>query len=196
MDSALLIFIKNAQKGKVKTRLAKTVGDEKALQIYKALLAHTRNVAQKVNASRFLFYSNFIDNQDDWSGTKFVKKVQEGNDLGERMSNAFKMIFESHEKIIIIGSDCASLEPSILESALQQLEKYPFVIGPAEDGGYYLLGMRNYAPSIFQNIEWSTGAVFSKTVKKIEQLGATYFLLPMLSDIDQEEDWEKYGWEI
>ncbi|MEM9819710.1 MAG: TIGR04282 family arsenosugar biosynthesis glycosyltransferase [Bacteroidota bacterium] len=195
-DAALLIFIKNAEKGKVKTRLANTVGAEKALQIYRALMAHTCKVAQSVSANRLLFYSNFIEAEDEWPINDFHKYIQQGNDLGERMQQAFSLAFQSHQKVVIIGSDCASLSPDILTQAFQLLDQHAFVVGPAMDGGYYLLGMRQFSPKLFSNMAWSTEAVFPETLQRIKALNASYALLPELSDIDFEEDWQKYGWPL
>jgi len=193
---AIIIFIKNIEKGKVKTRLAATVGDDQALKIYQALLGHTRKVAAAVDAERFLFYSSFIEKKDEWSEEFFNKKIQSAGDLGTRMSKAFEEVLEKNEKAIIVGSDCASLTPEILQMALDKLDKVPFVVGPTFDGGYYLLGMNRFEPSVFENIEWSTASVFPTTLSRIKELGAEHFLLPKLSDIDYEEDWLKYGWEI
>ncbi len=195
MKNALLIFIKNPIKGQAKTRLAATVGDEEALRIYKELLRHTRQIAQKTTTQRYLFYSHFIDNNDEWSNDSFNKKLQIDGDLGQKMAAGFQEAFNNQlEKVIIIGSDCASLTTDIVENAFKALEKTDFVIGPAEDGGYYLLGMRIFSPSLFENIEWSTPQVFTQTINRIKVLDNTYSLLPTLSDIDYEEDWKKYGW--
>jgi len=196
LNPALIIFIKNPKKGKVKTRLAKTLGENQALLIYKALLQHTRNIALQINATCYLFYGQFIDNEDDWSEKNFQKRLQTGADLGARMQRAFHEVLQKHDKAIIIGSDCATLTPDMVNDAFSKLEKHSFVIGPAEDGGYYLLGMQNYTPSVFENMEWSTESVFKETIQKIENLNKEYYLLPTLSDIDNEEDWEKHGWKI
>lgn len=195
-SSALLVFIKNPEKGKVKTRLAATVGDDKALAIYKALMNHTRNIALATNANRLLFYSQQINNKDKWSNEDFQKHLQAEGDLGTKMKLAFATAFKEPQKVIIIGSDCASLTPDIVAEAFIKLETTDFVIGPAMDGGYYLLGMRSFEPSVFDNIEWSTESVFEDTVKAIEKLGKTYTLVEELSDIDYEEDWKRYGWEL
>ena len=195
--NTLLIFIKNPEKGKVKTRLAQTLGAEQALKIYHELLRHTRKVALGVDARRMLFYSDFIDEEDEWSPQDFQKMVQHGADLGERMSNAFLLgLISPEDKAVIIGSDCPLLSPEVIYTAFQKLEEYPFVVGPATDGGYYLLGMRQHTPALFQEMEWSTNQVLPLTLEKIEQLGAAYFILPELPDIDYEEDWKKYGWEV
>ncbi|MDB4443519.1 TIGR04282 family arsenosugar biosynthesis glycosyltransferase [Saprospiraceae bacterium] len=195
MDS-IIIFIKNIERGKVKTRLAATVGDDQALKIYEALLEHTQKVVRAVNAERFLFYSSFIEKKDSWSGNFFNKKVQSQGDLGSRMSNAFLDVFGVDGKAIIVGSDCASLTPEIIKTALEKLDEYPFVVGPTFDGGYYLLGMNSYEPSVFEDIEWSTETVFPTTLLRMASLKKRCFFLPQLSDIDYEEDWLKYGWLI
>ena len=190
----LLIFIKNPIKGKAKTRLAKTVGDDEALRIYVELLQHTRKIASKVEAERCVYYTYFIDTEDDWLPTLFKKYLQNGDGLGDRMAKGFKKAFETSEKVVIIGSDCASLTTEIIESAFIALEKHDFVIGPAEDGGYYLLGMSAFMPFVFDGVVWSSESVFNKTIENITTHQKTYHLLPVLSDIDTEEDWKKYGW--
>jgi rSAM/selenodomain-associated transferase 1 len=193
-DRALLIFIKNPEKGKVKTRLAKDAGDERALAIYLELLRHTREIALSLDVHRHLFYSSFVDTADDWPADAFQKQVQEPGDLGSRMKDAFRQAFRSASSVVIIGSDCASLSKELVEQAFTALQEYDFVIGPAIDGGYYLLGMRSFQPSVFDLEEWSTEDVFSETIRRIETLGATYHCLTELSDIDYLNDWETYGW--
>ncbi len=196
-ERALLVFIKNPLKGQVKTRLAKTVGDDQALKIYLALLKHTCKVAAAISAQRLLFYSHFIDPKDAWPAFDFEKMVQEGDDLGARMQAGFEHAFrKGAKKAVIIGSDCASLKPEIIEEAFEKLDDFPFVIGPAEDGGYYLLGMKESTPQVFENIVWSTENVLDATLERIKSLGKNCYHLPTLSDIDREEDWEKYGWKI
>jgi uncharacterized protein len=189
--NTLIIFIKNPELGKVKTRLAATVGDEKALSIYKQLLQFTQNLSLSLELNRVLFYSDELIVEDDWSNNFFKKNVQNGNDLGMRMKNAFQKTFLTSKKAVIIGSDCAELTSEILQSAFDSLEKYDFVIGPAADGGYYLIGMNYFEPSIFENIEWSTNSVLTKTLEKINSLNKNTFLLPTLRDTDNEEDWKK-----
>jgi len=195
-SKALLIFVKNPERGKVKTRLAQTIGDEQALKIYLELLDYTRLLALEVEAERYLFYSRYVENQDEWSAQAFHKLVQEGNGLGERMDKAFQVALGLHAKAIIIGSDCASLTPTIIENAFELLDVYDYVIGPASDGGYYLLAMKEPRPELFQGISWSTDQVLSQTIERIKKRGQSYSLLPELSDIDRAEDWAKYGWKV
>jgi rSAM/selenodomain-associated transferase 1 len=193
----LLIFIKNPELGKAKTRLAQSVGAEQALKIYLALLGHTCQLAQAVDAQRMLFYSSFIDEKDQWLNKDFSKYLQASGGLGERMSAAFAQAFAAQGgPVLIIGSDCAQLTPAIVTQGIKALETHDFVIGPAEDGGYYLLGMKEFHPEVFQDIAWSTENVLPQTLEIISSNSWSHTLLPVLSDIDYEEDWEKHGWEI
>lgn len=194
--NALIIFVKNPELGKVKTRIARTAGNEKALKIYLELMRHTRETVLQINASRFLFYSQDINLNDDWSNNAFEKHLQASGDLGDRMSTAFKKCLKKHDKVVIIGSDCASIKPEIIRKAFAALDKHPFVVGPTFDGGYYLLGMREFEQSLFSDMEWSTESVYPETIARIEKTGKSYALSEILSDIDHEEDWEKYGWEL
>lgn len=195
-QEGLIIFIKNPELGKVKTRLAATVGDEMALKIYGALLEHTRNIALALRVNRHLYYSQFIDPNDSWNANYFHKYLQSSGDLGQKMAQAFKSILNTHSKAIIIGSDCASLSPEIIDEAFVQLDNHDFVIGPATDGGYYLLGMKQLFLPVFEEVAWSTDQVFATTIERITAVNASYYLLPELSDIDYEEDWNQFGWPL
>lgn len=184
----LLVFAKNPEKGKVKTRLAKTVGEEKAYQTYLKLMDYTLEVAEGADAHKQIWYSSFID-REDRSVPNFEKKLQRGKNLGERMLNAFRRGFEDRfEKIVIIGSDCPEITPQIIEDAFAGLDQNDVVIGPSEDGGYYLLGLRGIIPGIFSYIPWSTGRVFSETMNVLKKAGKDVTLLPTLNDIDTAED--------
>lgn len=192
MSELLLIFTKNPVLGKVKTRLAATVGDAEALRIYRILLEKTRQAALNVEAGRWLFYSDFLEPDDDWPETYFQKKLQAGHDLGERMENAFGLAFASGAgKVAIIGCDCPDLNGVLLQEAFQRLNEADFVLGPATDGGYYLLGMKQLELALFRGIAWSTEAVRAETLKKMQAAGKTCFLLPELADVDTEEDWRR-----
>lgn len=195
MKPALIIFIKNPEKGKVKTRLAATVGDDEALRIYGELLKHTRQITEEIyGLDRYVFYSSFVDETDDWKVPHFYKKMQSSGGLGDKMSRAFQEVFESKSPVLIVGSDCASLTSEIILKAYEILKEKDFVIGPAVDGGYYLLGMKTFEPSVFEHIQWSTDQVFPQTKLNIKKLKKTVGLLPELSDIDREKDWKKWGW--
>lgn len=191
-QQALLIFIRNPEMGKVKTRLAQEVGDLEALRIYNTLLAHTRQVTLAVDAHRMLFYSDFIDRNDEWPDRRFDKHLQPKGDLGQRMQQAFDMALQAEEGALIIGSDCPELTPAILHEAQDALQQHDFVIGPATDGGYYLLGMNHLDTTLFQNMPWSTDQVFEETIRRIETSNSSYHVLPTLSDIDYAKDWEEH----
>ena len=166
-DKALIVFTRNPELGKCKTRLAKHIGDHAALDIYKFLLSHTAKVSAQVHADRYVFYSENISKNDLWDNKLFYKKLQCGTDLGKRMNNAFKALFEKdYKKVLIIGSDLMDLNAEIIETAFQKLDKHNYVIGPAEDGGYYLLGMKSLNENIFQVKNWGTETVYNQTISK------------------------------
>tara|TARA_R110002049_G_scaffold247956_1_gene422438 strand:- start:43 stop:672 length:630 start_codon:yes stop_codon:yes gene_type:complete len=190
-QNKLIIFVKNEEAGKVKTRLAKSVGDEKALEIYRKLLGYTFDQVQPLKVKKEVCYSRFIEKDDLWNERSYSKQLQEGDGLGERMSKAFRRSFEKGmEKVVIIGSDCAELTTDILREAFSRLKDYDIVIGPADDGGYYLLGMSKFIPELFTDISWSTGAVLKQTLKKADEENATHYKLQELHDVDIEADWE------
>ncbi len=192
--NALIIFIKNPALGKVKTRLAKTVGDEKALQIYLELTRITRENASILRGVQpYVFYSDFIDKNDDWSNEIFEKRVQSGEDLGDRMSNAFHEILQQHQHVCIIGSDCPTVSVDILNQSFQMLQNHDFVVGPSTDGGYYLLGVSTgFHEFLFKHMAWSTENVLSETLSRIAENHKTVTLLPALTDVDEEKDWVAY----
>lgn len=194
-SKALIIFIKNPQKGKVKTRLARTVGDDKALEIYLELLKITLENAQILRGCKpYLFYSDFVDLQDEWSSEVFQKQVQVGQDLGERMLNAFNFVLEKHTAACIIGSDCPTLSVEILEQSFSNLNNSDYTVGPSTDGGYYLLGIRKGIAyeNLFSDIEWSTPSVLTTTFERFDKNKGSYTQLPVLTDIDEEKDWVAY----
>jgi rSAM/selenodomain-associated transferase 1 len=188
-NKQLILFVKNKELGKVKTRLAKTIGNEKALFIYKALLQHTCRVAGGVDALRKVYYSNFVDSNDEFEGDLFEKRIQVEADLGIKMYEAFKESFgEQAEKVILIGSDCYEIDSTIIENAFKSLDDNDFVLGPANDGGYYLVGMKKLSKSIFENMVWSTENVLLDTIIEIKSQNKSFFLLPTLTDVDEEKD--------
>lgn len=190
MKNALIIFVRKPEKGKVKTRLAATVGVEKALEIYIELLTHTRAISSGVDAAKVVFYAHEIELDDLWNGQGFTKKLQGNYDLGGKMKEAFSTLFEmGFEKVLIIGSDCLELSTAIIEEAFEVLEKKEVVIGPAKDGGYYLLGLKKLLPGLFENKQWSTEHVFQQTIDDLQNENIDYHVLISLTDVDTEESW-------
>ena len=190
--AVLIIFLKNPVRGKVKTRLAETVGPDKALRIYHQLLAYTRDLANSLEVKKQVWYSEHAEERDGWDPATCTLKVQQGDDLGEKMKNAFVEAFrEGCKPVVIIGSDCAELTEGLLIQAFDSLVHNDVVIGPSEDGGYYLLGMNAHHPDLFEDIPWSTPDVLSKTLIKVKQKGLDLCLLPELNDVDLESDWSK-----
>lgn len=183
----LIIFTRNPELGKCKTRLAAKVGDPAALDIYKFLLAHTVSITKDLRVTKQVYYSQDIWENDIWEPNSYQKKLQKGEDLGERMATAFTEGFrDGYEKIIIIGSDMYDLSQTDVEAAFQRLEEHDFVVGPAEDGGYYLLGMHFLKKELFQDKLWGTPSVLPATLEDLK--GTNYGLLPIKNDVDHYED--------
>ena len=185
----VIVFVRNPELGKVKTRLAKTIGDENALKIYTILLKHTESILHKLSSDKVVYYSEEIQVNDLWDATRYQKKLQQGANLGARMQNAFETAFKnSYEKVVIVGSDLFDLKPSHIEDAFSALENNEVVLGPSLDGGYYLLGMKKMHPTVFKNKEWGTDSVLESTLKNLNQQNVK--LLEALNDIDTFEDLE------
>ena len=188
--SLLMVFVRNPQLGTVKTRLATTVGDKVALEIYIELMRHTAEVTHKVSADKKVFYSDKIEQNDIWTEMNFSKALQTKGTLGQRMENAFRTAFEKgYKKVLIVGSDLYSLKTSHIEKALHQLDKKEVVIGPAQDGGYYLLGLKKNLPALFCNKSWGTSSVLKDTLNDLKL--KSIFLMEPLNDIDNFEDLKK-----
>jgi len=196
MEKNLIIFIKNPVLGTVKTRLAKSIGDPLALEVYKDLMCKCREETMAVDASRYLFYSNRITN-DEWPKNSFIKFLQDGGDLGNRINSAFYAVQEGKEnKTLIIGSDCFDLTTELIEEAFEKLNNVDLVIGPANDGGYYLLGTKKYHPFLFENISWSTPSVFFETINKAKKNNLSFSSLIELVDIDTLEDLNQSSYDL
>jgi len=191
---ALIIMIKNPVLGKAKTRIAATTGDEEALRIYKLLLDYTRKVAEATSVDRYLYYSDYIED-DAWSSEVFNKRIQARGNLGNRLRDAFSTLSKDYDKMIVIGSDCAGITSNHILTAAAALDNSDMVLGPVHDGGYYLLGMNGYYPEIISDIEWSTNAVTSQTLSKAESINLSTTKIETLHDIDYHEDWLTYGLE-
>jgi uncharacterized protein len=189
MKNAIIIFLKNPGLGKVKTRLAATIGNESALNIYLELINHTLTEAYKVEADLHLYFSEEADNSFINTAGNSTGHIQHGNNLGERMLNAFAAtINKAYKKTIIIGTDCPGLDSSTLLQAFDKLDTTDIVFGPAQDGGYYLLGMKKLHTPLFFNIKWSTSDVLKSSLAICRQEQLSVSQLKELSDVDTEND--------
>ena len=188
--SLLMVFVRNPQLGAVKTRLAAKVGDELALEIYMELMRYTAEVTQKVLVDKKVLYSKKIEENDVWGKMNFSKELQTTGDLGQRMEKAFTTAFEQgYKKVLIVGSDLYKLKASHIEKALQQLDEKEVVIGPAQDGGYYLLGFKKNIPALFLNKIWGTSNLLKETLNDLKTKSIA--LMEPLNDIDDFEDLKK-----
>lgn len=183
---ALLIFTRNPRLGNVKTRLAKTIGQAAALAVYQQLLQHTRMVTHPLSCRKIVYYSEAVEEQDGWDNSH-QKKIQNGKDLGERMQQAFTDVFdEGYHKAVIIGSDAYDLKTSHIEKAFTLLNEHDVVLGPATDGGYYLLGMKKLHIALFSGKNWGTPTVLAATLQDLRALRVA--MLEPLNDLDTYED--------
>lgn len=186
-NDVVIVFTRNPEFGKVKTRLAKSIGNATALKVYIKLLQHTEKVLSEVNYKVAVYYSDTIENEDIWNKSNYSKHLQSGQDLGEKMYNAFNEQFNlNHQRVVIVGSDLFDLKPEHITDAFKALEQNDAVIGPAKDGGYYLLGMTTLFPQVFNNKAWSSETVFDNTLKDLQNHKVE--ILEMLNDIDTFED--------
>ena len=185
----LIVFVKNSIPGKVKTRIAKDIGDEKAMELYNILKAHTAEISAQADADKWVFYADYIENNDFFNESLFDKKLQADAEFGMRMQTAFDEGFAvGHDKIVLICSDCYELNSDHIREAFRLLDHKEAVLGPAFDGGYYLIGLRKMYSVLFDEKSWSTNSVLSDTIEDLNSLEISYDLLEPLSDIDLAAD--------
>ena len=191
-DSSILLFIKPPQRGKVKSRLASAIGEESALDIYRAFVLDIVGTLKKGNHTLTIaFYPEDAEAVVNWLGKDLVYIPQKGIDLGARMRHAFHNVFsQGYEKAVLVGSDIPDLPPEIIDEAFSALEEKDAVIGPASDGGYFLIGFKKntFLPDIFHGIAWSTDSVYRETMKVFEKAGHRVHILPEWKDVDTLDD--------
>ncbi len=196
-NNTLIVFAKLPEPGKVKTRLARDLGDEKAAEIYSDIASDIiSRVSKSSKYETFIYYDppekkNQIalwlkDCANMDSGHLFPQK---GDKLGDRISGAFERVFSSgNKRVVIIGTDCTDVSTNMIEETFLELRDFDAVLGPAQDGGYYLLGLKQFVPELFQDIDWSTELVLEQTISRLDNLGLNYKPLETLRDLDNLND--------
>lgn len=185
-DALVIVFVKNIKLGTVKTRLAKTIGDYGAFEVYSELVKITEKATKELNIDKHIYFSNaVVDNK--WIND--FKTIQNGVDLGERMRNAFKDGFDAgYKRIVLIGSDLPDINSKHIEKGLEALNTNDVVFGPAEDGGYYLVGLAKMNSEIFTDKPWSQSNLLEQTLHELHKNDITVSILDTLNDIDTYED--------
>jgi rSAM/selenodomain-associated transferase 1 len=188
---AVLLFARLPRAGRVKTRLARTVGDEVAVAFYRACAEHLFDQVRAVEAARYVFVAepSDLDEVRAWVGPAFVVRPQRGDDLGARMRCAFEDVFaDGAGRAVVTATDTPELSRGRVLEALEALERAELVVGPSGDGGYYLLGMRRVLPWLFEHMPWSTPAVLPETRRRADTRQVLRFELGSLEDVDTETD--------
>lgn len=193
--NALIYFVKYPEPGKVKTRLAREVGDEQAAEIYRNLVESNLKILGHVSESfRLILAFDPPDKEKEVKAWLEPLKIdvflpQAGAALGERLENAFDVAFsEKAKRVMALGSDTLQLTPEIISEGFESLKEKDCVIGPARDGGYYLIGLASSIPGIFENIPWSTSLVCQNTIQYLTHWEWDYHLLPRLEDLDEAKN--------
>lgn len=192
-DSSILLFIKSPEKGRVKSRLALAADEETALEVYKSFVLDIADALKERGQPVTICFHpwNSEETVRSWLREDFSYAPQRGEDLGERMENAFKNSFsEDVVKVVLIGSDIPDLTPAVMDEAFSSLELQDAVIGPASDGGYYMIGFRKHAflPDVFRGVPWGTGSVFQQTMEIFQRSGIRVHVLPEWNDVDTLDD--------
>ena len=189
-EPRFIIFVKAPRAGFVKTRLAAAIGNEAACNAYRQLAETVLAKLAPLPHAELRFTPNDAENEiTPWLSVGWTARPQGEGDLGERMHRAFT---EANGPAIIIGSDCPQVELSDFQTAAKALQTHDAVIGPATDGGYWLIGLNAPCPALFKNIKWSTSDVLPKTLEKASAAGLSVQLLRELADVDTGEDWERW----
>ena len=192
-NNAVIIFIRSPEKGRVKTRLAKGVGDTAALALYRCFVMDVLDMVRSTPWTLRVYYhpENAFNRIRAWLGKDLDLFPQKGTTLGDKMENALADTFVAgYEKAILIGSDLPDLPSQIIDSAFRGLDQCSATIGPSRDGGYYLIGFtaRRFAPQIFHGIPWGTDQVFDLTLNRFMDHHVSYYTLPVWRDIDTHKD--------
>ncbi len=192
-DCCVLLFVKFPEKEKVKHRLAVALTEEIAVELYRNFVLDTLSMLEELSLPFFVCFYPPEDQKKfiAWLGTQYPFLPQEGTDFGRRMRGCFEKAFVlGFHRVVLIGSDSPDLPSGYLKGALSALQKQDAVLGPAVDGGYYLIGFRKetFTPSVFDNIPWSTPSVLAKTMTILKKANRSIHVLPPWSDVDTIDD--------
>ena len=191
----LIFFIKAPWLGNVKTRLQPELTPEQLVMIYRAMVEDTVSQFGDVGFCDVIIFCYPADSSyemKNWLGNRFEYFPQHGNDLGERMHNAIaEMLNQKYNKVLLTGSDIPTLDATIIMKALSSLDDHDLVLGPSLDGGYYLIGMKQPHPELFQGITWSTNHVFEQTMQKAREAKLEIMQIESKSDIDTYRELEQ-----
>jgi rSAM/selenodomain-associated transferase 1 len=187
------MFVKSPERGLVKSRLAVSLGEEVALDLYKCFVGDLLGMFKRCGYSLNIFFYPPEARQGivQWLGDKHILFPQMGDNLGERMKNAFQAVFsQGLSAAILIGSDSPDLPREVIDEALTSLKNHESVLGPSYDGGYYLIGLRadTFSPKVFDGIPWSTPDVFKQTLSTLKEANLRVNILPKWRDIDTYDD--------
>lgn len=188
---ALIVFLRLPEKGKVKTRIAETLGEEAALDIYKKLASSTLKALSGLTCLVYLYFDPGLPDETNRL-PEFIYRPQTTGDLGKKMAHAFEEVLQHHPSALLIGSDCPYLTADIIQQSFMALDECDAVLGPAVDGGYYLIGCHAVHPTLFENMPWGTNMVLPETIHQIQALRLKHTLLETLQDIDSADDWARY----
>ena len=187
------MFVKSAERGMVKSRLAASVGEDVALDLYKCFVSDLMEMLRQGGYPFEIFFYPPDARQEvaQWLGDEHALTPQKGNDLGERIKNAFELVFsQGFRNALLIGSDIPDLPNLLIDEALEALKDYDAVVGPSHDGGYYLIAFRQdtFLAQVFSGITWGTSEVFEQTMEILRKANLTVHTLPVWGDIDTIDD--------
>ena len=190
----LIIFTRYPEPGKTKTRLIPALGVEGAANLQRQMTEYTLSKVKQVQQSTGIsfevrFAGGNLQLMQNWLGTELIYQLQGEGDLGKRMENSFLSAFNrGAQEVIIIGIDCPGVNAQVLTKAFDKIQNCDLILGPAVDGGYYLIGLRRAIGKLFTNIDWGTAKVLQQTVDIAEQLNLSIAYLRTLADVDRKED--------
>lgn len=191
-NDRLITFARKAEKSQLKKKLVDDIGTEQALVVHHKLQLYTKEITRVLNCEKAVYYADQIDHNDLWDNMIYDKGLQQGDDRGSRMYDAFTRAFaDGKQRVIIIGTDCIDLESHMIKEAFAVLESNDVVLGPARDGGYYLLGMKKFLPTLLTDKNWDSEDLLMDTILDLKQLNAKYYLLKTLNDINSADDLDR-----